>query len=282
MTIVVGEIGINASGNVNKAIELIDMARRCDPDVIVKFQKRSVEECVPRHMWDKPKSTPWGEMTYIEYKHRIEFGKEEYDAIDEYCEQVGIRWTASAWDLTSLDFLMQYGIPFIKIPSAKLTNHELLDAAKSTDLPVVLSTGMSTRGEIVDAVLRFNEADDLTLLHCNSSYPTDDSEENLSAINTLKDMLRIELGYPFVKVGYSSHNVSPFLPLAAATIGAEMIEAHICLSRSDWGSDQAASLEEPGFSLLCREIRRLPLIMGDGKIRVWPSELEKRKSLRGD
>ena len=282
-TYFIAEIGLNHNGDLNIAKKLIDIssAAGCDS---VKFQKRNPDVCVPESEKSKMRETPWGKMTYLEYKYKVEFGKEEYDEIDVYCKERNIDWSASPWDLDSLEFLMQYDIPYIKIPSAMLTNDELLLAARDTDKKVILSTGMSTREEIDHAVILlkskvvvepyYEKAGNFVLLHCNSTYPAPIEELNLRAIKTLKERYNCE-------VGYSGHEFRLSPSVAATYLGASVIERHITLDRSMWGSDQLSSVEPQGLFKLMSGIRELELARGDGEIKVTESEKKVRKHLRG-
>ena len=282
-TYFIAEIGLNHNGDLNIAKKLIDIssAAGCDS---VKFQKRNPDVCVPESEKSKMRETPWGKMTYLEYKYKVEFGKEEYDEIDRYCKERGIDWSASAWDLDSLEFLSQYDLPYIKIPSAMLTNDELLLAARDTDKKVILSTGMSTREEIDHAVILlkskvvvepyYEKAGNFVLLHCNSTYPAPIEELNLRAIKTLKERYNCE-------VGYSGHEFRLSPSVAATYLGASVIERHITLDRSMWGSDQLSSVEPQGLFKLMSGIRELEQARGDGEIKVTESEKKVRKHLRG-
>lgn len=282
-TYVIAEIGINHNGDLNIAKRLIDIAAAAGCDS-VKFQKRNPDVCVPEDEKSKIRETPWGKMTYLEYKYKVEFGKEEYDEIDVYCKERNIDWSASPWDLDSLEFLMQYDIPYIKIPSAMLTNDELLLAARDTDKKVILSTGMSTREEIDHAVILlkskvvvepyYEKAGNFVLLHCNSTYPAPIEELNLRAIKTLKERYNCE-------VGYSGHEFRLSPSVAATYLGASVIERHITLDRSMWGSDQLSSVEPQGLFKLMSGIRELEQARGDGEIKVTESEKKVRKHLRG-
>lgn len=282
-TYVIAEIGINHNGDLNIAKRLIDIASAAGCDS-VKFQKRNPDVCVPEDEKSKIRETPWGKMTYLDYKYKVEFGKEEYDEIDVYCKERKIDWSASPWDLDSLEFLLQYDIPYIKIPSAMLTNDELLLAARDTDKKVILSTGMSTREEIDHAVILlkskvvvepyYEKAGNFVLLHCNSTYPAPIEELNLRAIKTLKERYNCE-------VGYSGHEFRLSPSVAATYLGASVIERHITLDRSMWGSDQLSSVEPQGLFKLMSGIRELELARGDGRIHVTESEKKVRKHLRG-
>ena len=289
-TYIIAEIGINHNGDLNIAKKLIDTAVMSGCDA-VKFQKRNPDVCVPDHQKDIIRDTPWGKMSYLEYKHKIEFGKEEYDKINSYCKERGIVWSASPWDLDSLEFLSQYNVPFIKIPSAMITNEDLMFAAKKTGKKVIISTGMSTFNEIERAItilklpgdtaetlrpFHLNETADnnFAILHCNSTYPAPLNELNLSAIKTLKDRFKCE-------VGYSGHEFRLGTSVAAIYLGATIIERHITLDRTMWGSDQLASIEPAGLFKLVKGIRDIENALGgNNKRQILPSELKKLKSLR--
>jgi N-acetylneuraminate synthase len=275
-TYIIAEIGINHNGDLNIAKRLIDIAAAAGCDA-VKFQKRDPDVCVPEHQKNVEKDTPWGTMTYLEYKHKTEFGKEEYDEIDRYCKERGIRWSASPWDLGSLDFLLKYDVPFIKIPSAMLTNLELIEAAAKSGKKVIVSTGMSTEEEIYKAICILEpgpEMYDYAILHCNSTYPAPLDELNLSCIKTMKDKYGCE-------VGYSGHEFRLGTSVAAIYLGATIIERHITLDRSMWGSDHLGSVEPQGLFKLVSGIRELEQAFGDGVIKVTDSEKPVRKKLRG-
>jgi N-acetylneuraminate synthase len=275
-TYIIAEIGINHNGDLNVAKRLIDIAAAAGCDA-VKFQKRDPDVCVPEHQKNVEKDTPWGTMTYLEYKHKTEFGKKEYDEIDQHCRNKGISWSASPWDLGSLEFLLQYDIPFIKIPSAMLTNLELIEAAAKSGKKVILSTGMSTEEEIYRAICVLEpgpEMYDYAILHCNSTYPAPLDELNLSCIKTMKDKYGCE-------VGYSGHEFRLGTSVAAVYLGATIIERHITLDRSMWGSDHLSSVEPQGLFKLVSGIRELEQSFGDGKIKVTESEKVVRKKLRG-
>ena len=278
-TYIIAEIGINHNGDLEIAKRLIDIAAAAGCDA-VKFQKRDPDVCVPDHQKNVVKDTPWGSMTYLEYKHKIEFGKEEYDEIDKYCEERGIKWSASPWDLGSLDFLLKYNIPFIKLPSAMLTNKALLEACSITGKKIILSTGMSTEDEISEAVsflerrITVRSRSSYSILHCNSTYPAPLEELNLSCIKTLKDKYNCE-------VGYSGHEFRLGTSVAAIYLGASIIERHITLDRSMWGSDHLSSLEPQGLFKLVSGVRELEKAYGNGTISVTESEKDVRRKLRG-
>ena len=272
---IIAEIGINHNGSLDIAKKLIDIAHVAGCDA-VKFQKRNPDICVPEHQKNIIRETPWGEMTYLEYKYKVEFGKNEYDEIDEYCNQKGITWSASPWDLDSLEFLNQYDIPFIKIPSALLTNIELLVASAKTDKKVILSTGMSTIEEIDKAVVTMKTANKdciYALLHCNSSYPAPNEDLNLRCIKTLKERYNCE-------IGYSGHEFGLTTSISSVCLGATIIERHITLDRTMWGTDQMCSVEPQGLIKLVRGIKELKLALGDGIKRVTETEIPIRNKLR--
>ena len=268
----IGEIGINHNGSMELAKQIIDMAVFCSVDA-VKFQKRTPELSVPERMRDRIRETPWGEMTYLEYKQRIEFGKNEYDEIDRYCRKQGILWTASPWDLPSLEFIESYDVPFHKVPSALLTHREMLERLAELGKPIFLSTGMSTHEEISRA-MEVLKGCQLVLFHCNSSYPSRDDELNLDCIPTLQEL------YPDTIVGYSGHEQGISPSLVAATLGAGVIERHITTDRALWGTDQGASIDFSGLRRLVRDLKKLPLWRGDGIKRVTESEALVREKLR--
>lgn len=280
-TYIIAEIGINHNGDLDIAKRLIDIAALSGCDA-VKFQKRNPDVCVPEHQKGIMRETPWGTMTYLDYKYKVEFGKEEYDQIDEYCKQKGIVWSASPWDMDSLEFLNQYEIPFIKVPSAMLTNDELLEGCVATGKKVIFSTGMSTQEEINhavevlrDAKVKYNNQHEIGLLHCNSTYPAPINELNLSGIKTLLEL------YPDFEIGYSGHEFRLGTSVAAIYLGASIIERHITLDRTMWGTDHMASVEPQGLIKLVKGIRELEEAYGDGIITVTESEMPVRNKLRG-
>ncbi|MFX0014110.1 MAG: N-acetylneuraminate synthase family protein [Promethearchaeota archaeon] len=268
----IAEIGINHNGELDLAKKMIDMAVYCNADA-VKFQKRTLDLCIPPEMRNRIKETPWGEMTYYEYKERLEFGESEYREIDQYCQEKKILWSASAWDIPSLTFLEKMGVPYHKIPSAQLTNRELLLSAKETNKPIFLSTGMSTEEEIKRAIEILKDTP-LIIMHSNSAYPSVNGDLNLSYIPKLKEL------YPEHIVGYSGHEEGISASLVAATLGAKVIERHVTINRAMWGTDQAASIEFSGLRRIVRDLKKLPIWLGNGKKVVTPSELPVKKRLR--
>lgn len=271
----IAEVGINHNGDLQIAKKLIDAAFACSWNC-VKFQKRSPDMCVPENQKNIIRDTPWGKMTYLEYKHKIEFGKKEYDYIDKYCREKPIDWTASVWDIPSLEFLSNYDLPFIKIPSAKLTEKELIIKACQTGRPIILSTGMSTIEEI-DAVVEVLEkySSQYVLMHTNSAYPAPLEELNIKCIQTLQERYKCV-------VGYSGHEYDLEPTVFAAVLGAKVIERHITVDHSMWGTDQSSSLEVTGADILCRRIRNINIILGNGIKKVTETEIPIRKKLRGD
>ena len=269
---IVAEIGINHNGSVDIAKLLIDAAIKAGVDA-VKFQKRTPEICTPRDQWDKMRETPWGYIRYIEYRHKVEFGLDEYQEIDRYCKEKGITWFASVWDTPSVDFLEQFEPVAYKIPSAALTDHELLRHVRATGRPVILSTGMSTM-EQIRAAVEVLGTENLVLMHATSTYPCEPDELNLRMIQTLRRE------FPEVPIGYSGHEVGLVTTAVAVALGACMVERHITLDRAMWGSDQAASVEPGGFQKLVKYIRVTERALGDGVKRVYESEIPAMKKLR--
>jgi len=273
---IIAEIGINHNGDLSIAKKLIDIAKVAGCDV-VKFQKRNPDVCVPEHQKSVMRDTPWGRMTYLEYKYKVEFEKKEYDEIDAYCKNVGIKWTASPWDLDSLDFLNQYdSLPFIKIPSALLTDLELIKKTTQTGKKIIISTGMSTLDEVdaaVNTIKGTNANASFAVLHCNSTYPAPNNELNLNCIQTLKDRYNCQ-------VGYSGHEFGLTTTIASVCLGATIIERHITIDRTMWGTDQMCSVEPQGLIKLVRGVKELQAALGDGKKVVTETEKPIRDKLR--
>lgn len=268
---VIAEIGINHNGDLEIARKLIDVAKLAGCDA-VKFQKRTPELCVPDEQKDIKRETPWGVMTYLEYRHRVEFGYEQYAAINKHCRERGIDWFVSCWDEPSVDFLEQFNPVCYKIASASVTDVALLEKLKSTGRPLILSTGMSHMEEIRKAV-SILPGDRVALCHATSSYPCRPEELNLRMIQTLRN----EFGVP---VGYSGHEVGLQTTYAAVALGACLVERHITLDRAMWGTDQAASVEPQGLMRLVRDIRVIEKGLGDGQKQVYESEKPIRAKLR--
>ena len=275
MVFFTAEIGINHNGDLAITKKLIDVAIEAGCDA-VKFQKRTVEKVYSKDVLDTPRESPWGKTTR-EQKLGLEFGKDEYDIIDQYCKKKNIEWYASSWDIDSQLFLQNYNLKHNKVASAMLTNHKLLEVIAKEKKPTFISTGMSTMDEILDAVKIFKKYDcQFSLQHSNSSYPMKEEEANLNCITTLQKEFKCD-------VGYSGHETIGYLICVSAVIlGATSIERHITLDRSLYGSDQAASLEPIGLKRVVNDIRRIEIILGDGEKRVWPSEIPVMKKLRNN
>ncbi len=268
---VIAEIGLNHNGDIRLAKKLIDAAVLAECDA-VKFQKRTPELCVPVEQRDIPRETPWGTMSYLQYRERVEFGADEYAEIDRYAREKGIIWFASCWDEPSVDFIQQFSPVCYKVASASLTDAALLVHTCKTGRPIIVSTGMSTLDEI-DAAVALVPPEQLLIAHATSTYPCVKEELNLRMISTLRE----RYGAP---VGYSGHEVGLQTTCAAVTLGACFVERHITLDRAMWGSDQAASVEPGGFSRLVRDIRTIEAALGDGRKRVYDSEVPIRNKLR--
>ncbi len=268
---VIAEIGLNHNGDLELARGLIQAAVEAGCDA-VKFQKRSPEICVPQAQQGVLRQTPWGLITYLEYRRHVELGLDDYRAIDACCKEHHLEWFASCWDEASVDFIAQFDPPCFKIASACLTDDALLRHHRSFGRPLILSTGMSTLEEI-DHAVEVLGTEDLALLHCTSTYPAQIEELNLRMIQTLRE----RYGVP---VGYSGHEVGLATTVAAAAMGAVAVERHITLDRAMWGSDQAASVEPHGFSRLVRDLRAIEKASGDGVKRVYESEIPVRAKLR--
>ena len=266
---IIAEIGINHNGDLKIAKELINECKKSGADA-VKFQKRDLNLVFTKAELDTPRESPFGN-TNRDLKEALEFGKKEYDEIDKYCKQIDILWSASAWDLNSLKFLKDYNLKFYKIASALLTYKQLLIEHSKLKEPIILSTGMSTEDQIKKAIHFLGE--NLVLLHCTSTYPSKIEELNLSYIKKLSR----DYNFP---IGYSGHEVGLSSTLCAVALGASVVERHVTLDRSMWGSDQSASVEISGFSRLVRDIRNYELSLGDGIKKVYENEIPIIKKLR--
>jgi len=268
---IIAEIGINHNGDLDIAKKLIGAAVVAGCDA-VKFQKRTPELCVPPEQRSLTRETPWGVMSYLDYKRHIEFGYDEYAEIDAWCRTHGVIWFASCWDEPSVDFIEQFSPACYKIASACLTDDDLLRKTRRTGRPVILSTGMSTMAEIRRAVSQLDRSQ-LLIAQSTSSYPCPPDDLNLRVIHTL----RAEFDCP---IGYSGHETGLQTTYAAVTLGASFIERHITLDRAMWGTDQAASVESGGLIRLVWDIRTIERAMGDGVKRLYASELPSRQKLR--
>jgi N-acetylneuraminate synthase len=268
---VIAEIGINHNGDLDIARDMIDAAVHAGVDA-VKFQKRTPEICTPPEQQKQMRETPWGYITYLDYRRKVEFGEAEFRQIDAHCRERGISWFASVWDEPSVDFMEAFEPPAYKIPSASLTDHALLQHVRRTGRPVILSTGMSTMEQIRTAVGVLG-TENLAITHCTSTYPCEPEELNLRMIETL----RREFPCP---VGYSGHEVGLVPSTLAVALGACMVERHLTLDRAMWGSDQAASVEPGGFERLVKYVRVTEASLGDGVKRVYDSERPSLVKLR--
>jgi len=270
-TYIIAEIGINHNGSVQVAKDLIKAANDAGVDA-VKFQKRTPEICVPDHQKDQMRDTPWGYITYLQYRYEVEFDQGDYEEIDAYCKELGIDWLASSWDVPSLEFIDKFAPPAHKVPSALLTDHELLRAMRKTGRPIILSTGMSTMAEIEQAV-EILGLHNLVICHTTSSYPCPPDELNLKMIPTLIEK------FP-CPIGYSGHEVGLIPSAIAVAMGACLVERHVTLDRAMWGSDQAASIEPQGVRTLVKYIRVTEKALGDGQKKVYESEQSSLSKLR--
>ncbi len=270
-TYTVAEIGINHNGDLEIAKRLMAAAAHAGVDA-VKFQKRTPELCVPMDQRDQMRDTPWGYISYLDYRYRVEFGRPEYEAIDRYSRELHIAWFASVWDEPSADFMDEFDPVCFKIPSAALTDHALLSHVRDKGRPVVLSTGMSTM-EQIQAAVGLLGTKDLVLSHVTSTYPCEPEELNLRMITTLRT------AFP-CPIGYSGHEVGLVPSAVAVALGACMVERHITLDRAMWGNDQAASVEPGGFERLVKYLRVTEQALGDGVKQVYPSEAASIRKLR--
>ena len=269
----IAEIGINHNGDLEIAKKLIDASYACGWDC-VKFQKRNPDVCVPEEQKNTKRSTPWGEMTYLEYKHRVEFEADEYNEINRYCKDKPIPWTVSIWDLDSLKFILDYDVPYIKIPSAHITNLKLIEEAAKTKIPILISTGMSDWRMVDEAVeILEKEASSYAILHCNSTYPAPYDELNLDVILEMKNR------YDCL-IGYSGHEYGLLPSQIAATIGARIIERHVTLDHEMWGTDQSSSIEVLAMDLLKKRVKDIVLVRGKRDKIITESEKLKAKKLR--
>jgi N-acetylneuraminate synthase len=269
---VIAEIGLNHNGDVEIAKQLIDVAASAGAQA-VKFQKRTPHISTPEHMKSQLRETPWGRMTYLEYRYRVEFDRDQYIEIGDYATLLGLSWFASPWDEQAVDFLEDLGVVAHKVASASVTDIPLLQALARTGKPVILSTGMSTMDQI-DRAVEVLGTDNLVLLHATSTYPLPPEEANIRTITTLMDR------FTGVPVGYSGHERGLQISIAAVALGAVAVERHITLDRTMWGSDHAASLEPQGLEHLVRDIRIVGEALGDGVKRVFPGELAPQAKLR--
>ena len=271
----IAEVGINHNGDIDTAKKLIKLAKECGCDC-VKFQKRNPDKTVPEHQKNIEKIVPWRKepTTYLQYKKDIELTTEDYNEINRYCKEIGIKWTVSVWDLDSLDFICKYDVPFIKIPSALITDLKLLKACTQCGKDVYMSTGMSTESEIERAVMTLGTCLKV-IFHCNSSYPAKDNELNLSYITMMK------INYPNIRIGYSGHEEGISACIVAKVMGADVFERHITLSRSMWGTDQSASITREQLYKLIRDLNKVQDWIGLPIKTVTKAEIPIKLKLRG-
>ena len=269
----IAEIGINHNGSVNLAKKLIDLAKKYNFDA-VKFQKRDLNICIPEDQKNTIRDTPWGQMSYFNYKKKIEFEKSEFKIIDRYCKKKKISWFCSAWDLNSLNFLKSFRNKYNKVASAMLTNTELVTKISLEGKLTFISTGMSKIKEIDKVVKIFKKNKcKFVLMHCVSTYPCQENDLNLNSIISLKKRYKC-------KIGYSGHEPSVSPSIAAWCLGADYIERHITLDRTMYGTDQAASLEEQGIRNLVTTLEKLPAMFGDGIKKISKGEKKLIKKFR--
>ena len=264
----IGEIGINHNGDIDIAKKIIKNAKDAGFDA-VKFQKRNPDVCVPEKKKNNLKETPWGVVTYLDYKKKLEFGYSEYKEIDKYCKKLKIEWFASCWDIESVNFIKKFKIKYHKVASAMITNNNLLEEIAKQKKMTFISTGMCTYKNIDNAIRIFKKNKcKFMLMHSVSVYPCPDELLNLKMIQILKKKYKSE-------VGYSGHESTVSPSLIAASMGAKVIERHITLKRTMWGTDQSASLEFNGMRLLADQIRRFEKLQGNGIKRIIPEEKAK-------
>jgi N-acetylneuraminate synthase len=271
-TYVIAEIGINHNGDLEIAKRMIDAAVHAGADA-VKFQKRTPEVSTPPEQQTQMRETPWGYITYLDYRYKVEFNEEQYREIDRYCRERKIAWMVSVWDEPSVDFMEKFDTPAYKVPSASLTDHNLLKYVRKTGRPLIISSGMSTMEQIKRGV-EVVGAENLVIMHCTSTYPCEPEELNLRMIETL------HREFPNNPIGYSGHEVGLVPSAVAVAFGACMVERHLTLDRAMWGSDQAASVEPGGFERLVKYIRVTEASLGDGMKKVYESEKGSMKKLR--
>src|ERR1044071_4729109 len=269
---IIAEVGINHNGDIEVAKKIIDAAVHAGADA-VKFQKRTPEVCTPPDQQTQMRETPWGYITYLDYRYKVEFNEEQYREIDRYCKEKKIDWMVSVWDEPSVDFMEKFDTPAYKVPSASLTDAKLIRKARATGKPLILSSGMSTMEQIKKGVEVAGQKD-LLLMHCTSTYPCEPEELNLKMVESLRRE------FPNIPIGYSGHEVGLVPSAVAIALGACMVERHLTLDRAMWGTDQAASVEPGGFERLVKYIRVSEAALGDGVKKVYASEQSSLKKLR--
>lgn len=268
---IIAEIGINHNGSIEIAKDLIDVANQAGADA-VKIQKRDPDTCVPDDQKNIMRDTPWGRISYLEYRKKVEFSPDQFDELQQYAEDKKLLFFASPWDIPSAQFLIQRDSKLLKVASACLTDDELLEEIGASGKPVIASTGMSTLNEI-DHAFNILKKSPLAFCHTTSTYPCALEELNLLMIPKLSERYRIP-------IGYSGHEIGLTTTLAAVALGAKLIERHITMDRTLWGSDQAASVEPHGFVKLVKDIRAVEKSLGDGVKKVYESEINAMKKLR--
>ncbi len=272
-TIIIAELGINGNGDMSIIKKMIDVASAAGCDY-VKLQKRNPDICVPEEQKGIMRDTPWGRMSYLDYRDKMEFDYNQYCEIDEHCKSRGIKWFASAWDLDSLTFLHQFDIDYIKVPSALMVDFNFLSVCNLSNTKVIMSTGMCNHEIIENAILCVRKQNVVCIMHCTSTYPTKTEELNLNCI------LDYRQRYGFAKIGFSNHHPGLIYMPAAVALGAAVIEFHLTLDRAMWGTDQAASIEPEGCVKLVKWIRGIEAAMGDGNKRIYDSEIPIMRKLR--
>jgi N-acetylneuraminate synthase len=270
---IIAELGINHNADLSVAKRMIDIAASAGCDY-VKLQKRNPDICVPEDQKGVLRDTPWGRMSYLDYRWKMEFGLEEFEEIDVHCKSRGIKWFASAFDIDSLSFLKKFNPDYIKVPSPLMDNLPFLNCCRISNVPIIMSTGMCDHVIISTAILCAGKENVACVMHCTSTYPTKTEELNLNCISDYKKR------YPFTKIGFSNHHPGLIFMPVAVGLGAEMIEFHLTLDRSMWGTDQAASIEPEGCVKLVKWIKNVESAMGDGEKRIYDSEIPIMKKLR--
>jgi N-acetylneuraminate synthase len=269
---VVAEIGANHGGSLDTCLQMLSAAAKSGADY-AKVQKRDLDLSIPDEQKGVLKETPWGLLSYYDYRRHLEFERDEFDKIAVFCGGIGLPFFGSAWDIPSAEFLLHYNPAYLKVPSAKITDLALLRwIAVNSSVQSIISTGMSTMDEVRAAV---RVLPDTIILHCNSTYPCPPEDLNLNLIRFLK------LEFPSNVIGYSGHEVGLATTVAAVAMGAEMVERHLTLDRASWGTDQAASVEPNGFARMVKDIRLIEKALGDGIKRITAGEIPIREKLRG-
>lgn len=273
MVFIISEIGINHNGSLEIVKKLIDISSAAGCDA-VKFQKRTVEKVYSKEILDSPRESPWGKTTR-EQKNGLEFSVKDFQKINTYCKSKKIPWYVSCWDINSQLEMRQFKTKFNKVASAMLTHEKLLKIIAEEKKHTFISTGMSSIKEIENAVKIFRKQNcPFELMHSHSAYPMPIEEANLKLIPFLKKKFHCN-------VGYSGHETAAYLvTLSAVILGATSIERHITLDRTMYGSDQAASLEPTGLIRMVKDVRRVKDVLGEGKKKIWDSEIPAMEKLR--